>query len=133
MAGVAALTGKSKPAKLAVKPAKLAVESKRGSVWRKLREAQRKCGCTTSTLKEVMKAVEPFCGEGIGGIYAKDEFFFEDNDAVVVCLHGCVKCNKFVFSPENNMIRCPKCQHPRFDQKKKANEVRCLLIFLIVC
>ena len=102
------------------------VKSQRGSVvWRKLREAQRKCGCTTSTLKAVLEAVEPVCGEGSGGIYAKDEELFEDADAVVLCLHGCVKCNDFVFSPENQMIRCPKCRHPRFNQSKKANEVRC--------
>ena len=123
------------------KPAKRLVAGKRGSVWHKLREAQRKCGCTTTTLKAVLKAVEPFCGSVfIGGINANDEQFFEAGDAVVLCLHGCVKCNQYVFEPMNNMIRCPKCRHPRFNQKKKPNEVcccqiffDCLLIFLIVC
>lgn len=123
------------------KPAKRLGAGKRGSVWHKLREAQRKCGCTTSTLKEVLKAVEPFCGSVfIGGTNANDEQFFEAADAVVLCLHGCVKCNQYVFEPTNNMIRCPKCRHPRFNQKKKPNEVcccqfffDCLLIFLIVC
>lgn len=105
---------------------KLLAASIQGSVWRKLREAQRKCGCTTSTLKTVMKAVEPFCGSGIGGgTNANDEQLFEDGDAVVLCLHGCVKCNEFVFGPTNNMLRCPKCRHPRFNRAKKPNEVSC--------
>ena len=106
-------------------------------VWRSLRVAQRISGCTTSTLKTVLKAVEPFCGSS-NIVTANDEKLFEENDAVVLQLHGCVGCDKFVFPPQNNMVRCPKCRHPRFNQKKKPNEVYlfCLLflfLFLLCC
>ena len=127
MAGLA----ETKPAKR-----KRLAASKRGSakggVWNKLREAQRKCGCNTRTLKTVLKAVQPFCGSEIGGINVDDEELFEAGEAVVLQLHGCVKCNEFVFSPTNKMLRCPKCQHPRFNQKKKPNEVCCLFCFCFI-
>ena len=103
--------------------------SERGSsVWCKLREAQRKCGCSTNTLKAVLQAVKPFCHPGI---VKNDEQLVCTTNAVVLQLHGCVGCDDFVFEPTNKMIRCPKCQHPRFNQQKKPNEVRALFIIII--
>ena len=98
-------------------------------VWRSLRCAQRLSGCKTSTLKRVLKAVEPFCGT----IKKNDDKLFQDTDAVVLQLYGCVGCNQFVFPPQNTMVKCPKCQHPRFNQKKKPNQVLlfCLLFFVL--
>jgi len=111
--------------------------SERGSsVWCKLREAQRKCGCSTNTLKAVLQAVKPFSHPSI---VKNDEQLFSSTNAVVLQLHGCVGCDDYVFEPTNKMIKCPKCLHPRYNQQKKPNEVRyyyyllLLQFFLIVC
>ena len=96
------------------------------NVWTRLREAQRACGCNTNTLKTVLKAVEPFCSVEIGG--TSDKNLCNRGNAVVLELHGCVKCNDFVFTPQDTQLRCPKCGHPRFNSRKKPNEVY-LLIF----
>ena len=45
------------------------------------------------------------------------------NEAVVLELHGCVHCNDFVFRPTSRELRCPLCNHPRFNSNKKPNEV----------
>ena len=105
------------------------VKRKRVSMWQAFRQAQRHCGCKTSTLKTLLKAVEPFCCSETKSTKANDEQLCEDAKAVVLQLHGCVKCNEFVFSPTDYMLRCPKCQHPRFNRKKKPNEVRFLICF----
>ena len=47
----------------------------------------------------------------------------EATETIVLQWHGCVRCNDYVFGAENAMLRCPKCGHPRFNQKKQPNEV----------
>ena len=102
-------------------------------VWSRMREAQRACGCNTRTLKTLMQAVQPFCSEKIAG--ASDGDLCAKGNAVMLELHGCVKCNDFVFAPEDKQLRCPKCTHPRFNADKKPNEVYLFLfVFLFnVC
>ena len=106
-------------------------------VWQAFRQAQRLCGCKTATLKTLCKALKPFWNPDVE-IKENDDQLCQDGAAVVLQLHGCVKCNEFVFSPMNKSRRCPKCQHPRYNRKKKPNEVRFLIYFtfcfvLVLC
>ena len=112
------------------------------TVWQALREAQRLCGCTKRTLLTVFEAVKPFLKKTAATSSNGDEDLHERGNAVVLQLHGCVNCDKFVFLPTNLSLHCPKCGHPRFNRKKKPNEVtsclhvcevRLLIILNIVC
>ena len=80
-------------------------------VWAALRQAQRKCGCNHKTLETIMQTVEPFLQDGA------------TDGATVLQLNGCVGCNNHVFLHTSKRIRCPKCNHPRFNREKKPNEV----------
>ena len=97
-------------------------------MWHALRVAQRVCGCNTRTLKALFEAVEPFCNTVPTS--ATDEDLCATANAVVMQLHGCVRCDDFVFSPDNSMLRCPKCAHPRFNRQKQPNEVSCFVSFV---
>lgn len=102
-------------------------EGKVKTVWQSLREAQRKCGCTTNTLQTVYKAVQPFLKRR----YTKrkrDLDLRKKANAVVLQLHGCVRCHDYVYAPDVYLVNCPKCGHPRFNNKKKPNEVSALHI-----
>lgn len=91
-------------------------------VWTALREAQRECGCNTATLEKMYKTVAPFFAKK-KAVHVTDGQLIGDANAVVLQLHGCVKCNKYVFGHDNGMLRCPLCNHPRFNRKKQPNEV----------
>jgi len=103
------------------------------TVWQALREAQRQCGCTKRTLQAVFEAVKPFLKKTAATSSNGDEDLHERGNAVVIQLHGCVNCNKFVFLPTNLRLYCPKCGHPRFNMKKKPNEVTSCLHVCEVC
>lgn len=100
-----------------------------GNMWCALRMAQRECGCNTRTLKTLYDAAKPFC-KFKSTSSTSDGKLCTDANAVVLQLHGCVHCNDFVFSPDDNMLRCPKCDHPRFNQQKKPNEVSWFVLFI---
>jgi len=100
-----------------------ATPKKQKPVWHALREAQRQCGCTTRTLKTVFETVRPFLKPTATKSWNDDKQLYERGNAVVLQLHGCVRCDDFVFSPDMHALRCPKCGHPRFNQKKKHHEV----------
>ena len=101
---------------------------KKKRVWHALRQAQRECGCTTRTLQIIFSAVRPFLKPADSKSY--DQELHARANAIVLQLHGCVRCDDFVFAPEDLSLMCPKCGHPRFNQKKKPNEVR---IFCDLC
>ena len=107
------------------KPGKLMVGRKRkpDDLWHALREAQRKCGCNTKTLNTIRQAVQPFCKDEKKQETRADRKLCNFANAVLLELHGCVRCHDFVFSPKDFALRCPKCGHPRFDRKKQPNEV----------
>ena len=107
------------------KPGKLMVGRKRkpDGLWHALREAQRKCGCNTKTLNVMRQAVQPFCKDEKKQAPRADRKFCNFANAVLLELHGCVRCHDFVFSPKDFALRCPKCGHPRFNRKKQPNEV----------
>jgi len=112
---------------------KRADDNRRGddkNVWERMREAQRACGCNTHTLKTLLKAVQPFCDVKISG--TSDGDLCAKGNAVVLELHGCVNCNDFVFAPEDKQLRCPKCEHPRFNADKKPNEVYLFFCFFFM-
>jgi hypothetical protein len=44
-------------------------------------------------------------------------------------LHGCVGCDKFVFTPDDGLTHCPRCGDARFDNNNKPREV-CFVYFL---
>lgn len=101
-------------------------------IWQALRQAQRKSGCTTTTIRTVAVALAPFLEE--------DETSSEDEppsqrkvadseimvaaEAIKLTLHGCVQCNEFVFGPKELYLRrCPKCLYPRFNERNQPYEV----------
>ena len=100
-------------------------------LWTALRQAQRRCGCNTKTVKTLFQVMQPFCQDD-AGTSATDAAMFSSANAVCLQLHGCVRCNNFVFTPENTALRCPKCHHPRFNRKKRPNEVSCFM-FIALC
>ena len=96
------------------------------TLWQVLREVQRKCGCTTNTLETVYTAVLPFLKRNTTKC-KRDEDLHKRANAVVLQLHGCVNCHDYVYSPDAFLVNCPKCDHPRFNQKKTPNEVSCYM------
>jgi hypothetical protein len=44
-------------------------------------------------------------------------------------LHGCVGCDKFVYTPDDRHTHCPRCGDARFDINNKPREV-CIVCFL---
>ena len=100
------------------------------SVWERLRQVQRGCGgCNTTTLKKIFTAVQPFLNVSNIVNTTSDAELKDKGDAVVLELHGCVHCDDFVFKPDDTRLRCPKCDHPRFNSNKKPNEVCAVCLF----
>ena len=105
-------------------------------LWQVLRMAQRKTGCPNKTMKVFANAVQKWARSNgmIDSDSSGEEFEGEEADfilkkqanAVVLQLHGCVGCNAHVFLPRDRSLRCPKCSHPRFNSKRKSNEVQTL-------
>ena len=104
----------------------------RRKLWRALRQAQRKSGCTTTTIKAVAKAVAPLLENAMESSSdeepAPSQHKFDSEimaaaEAEKLELHGCVDCNDYVFVPKSVRMRCPKCRHPRFNAVGKPNEV----------
>ena len=106
---------------------------KKRKIWQALRQALRKSGCTTTTLIIVEKALRPFLEDEKNSSEddelpnqqkVADSEIMEAAEALKITLHGCVKCNDYVFvCPTNYMTRCPKCRHPRFNAQNQPNEV----------
>ena len=99
-------------------------------MWLSLRQVQRDTGCSTKTLNKIVKVIKPFVnlsdGEDPPSNITADKTLFRATGAKILQLHGCVGCDKYVFRPTDKRIRCPKCRHPRFNSKRKPNEV-CML------
>ena len=87
-------------------------------LWTALREAQRDCACNNKTIKTVLKTVEQFLAKKGNGQTTDGA-----TGTVVLELNGCVNCDDHVFLPSSTQIRCPKCNHPRFNRQKKPNEI----------
>ena len=52
-----------------------------------------------------------------------DDPICQRGGANVLELNGCVKCHDHVYLPSSHDMTCPKCHHPRFNSKFRANEV----------
>ena len=93
-------------------------------IRRELRIVQRQSGCSTRTLNLVLQRLQPFLKGCEGEPSIKmNEVRTRKESPVKRRLSGCVGCNKFVFGPEDKSTECPKCAHPRYDEKGKLNEV----------
>ena len=89
-----------------------------------LRQVQNMSGCTTKTLNLVLKHLHPFL-KGCGGKNAKEMHMgngLKRQSSLKRQLHGCV-CNEHVFGPKCTATHCPKCAHPRYNNKGKPFEV----------
>lgn len=103
---------------------------KRKKIWHALRQAQRKAGCTTTTLRTVAQSLAPFLedeasssDEPLSLDRVADAELLEAAEAYKLYLHGCVGCNDFVYGPRCHRHCCPKCGHSRYDGVGKPNEV----------
>jgi len=91
-----------------------------------LRNVQRATGCATTTLNKIMKTLDTHLKVEIGqkfNIKNADTPMCQRGGANVLELNGCVHCHDHVFLPSSQNMLCPKCQHPRFNSKFRANEV----------
>ena len=89
-------------------------------LWHTLREIQRETSCSTKTIELIYeRCLRPFLNLGPVGKKVKQ---FRSTDQTLL-LHGCVDCNRFVFTPDDRRRHCPRCDHPRYDEKGKPFEV----------
>ena len=89
-----------------------------------LRIVQNKTGCATSLLNLVLEKLGPY----LKGVDASVKIQMcrvraRQLTAIKKQLHGCVGCNDHVFAPSCAAKQCPKCGHPRYDEKGNAHEV----------
>ena len=91
------------------------------TLWLDLRMIQRKTSCSNSTIMAVAKSVLPTFSKGIQ--MRADKKLTIHGGAIVMELHGCVHCHKFVFLPSSRSRQCPKCGGARYDDLNRPNEV----------
>ena len=108
----------------------IAKQTKRKKIWHCLRQAQRKAGCTTLTLRTVAQSLAPFLEDEASSSdepasldRVADAELLEAAEAYKLYLHGCVGCNDFVYGSECHRRDCPKCGHSRCNGVGKPNEV----------
>ena len=88
-----------------------------------LRKVQRQSGCTTSTLKLVVKHMQPFfkCESNMN-VQLGNKKLFKSTGATLLQIHGCVGCHDYVYLPDEERNQCPLCGHARHTNGN-ANEV----------
>ena len=91
-----------------------------------LRRVQNKSGCATATLDLVLQNLHPFLKgcEDLKQVHMKMPNIVKRQSVLKRQLHGCGGCNDYVFGPDCQETHCPKCDHPRYNGKGIANEVR---------
>ena len=93
-----------------------------------LRQVQRTTGCATTTLNKTIHALKEHLDVDIPERFKVskiDNQLCHESDAHVLELNGCIGCHDHVFLPSSPLMSCPKCDHPRFNNLFKANEVSC--------
>lgn len=104
-------------------------------LWSELRHVQRATGCSNKTLQETFRRVKKISGipdemhVKVAAVYG-DKYLQMKSGFTAIRVDGCVGCNEHVFLPSEKQIFCPKCRHPRFDAKKKPNEVNTNVVCL---
>lgn len=107
-------------------------------LFAQLRQVQRKTNCSDNTCNAFIKAFGEFTKVPVDGTLKKFDTKAKDfAGCKYIVLHGCPKCNKYVYTPDNPSITCPQnnfdgtvCGHPRFDEKGKPHEVRFDIVFV---
>ena len=81
-------------------------------------------GCATSTLDQVLKHLQPFlkgCEEVKNFKMPRVREY--KRSPFKLRLTGCVGCDDHVFGPRSVEQVCPRCAHPRYNDKGKPHEV----------
>ena len=88
-----------------------------------MRRVQRITGCATKTLNLMLKHLHPHLktNEQVR-VHHADELMFKNGGAKILRLNGCVHCHTHVYLPTSELIVCPKCHGPRFNQRGQPNE-----------
>ena len=93
-------------------------------VLQQMRKVQNISGCATSTLDLVLKFLQPFlkgCEEVKN--FAMPRVRTRKDCPFKLSLHGCVECDDHVFGPRSEDQVCPKCAHPRYNDKGNPHEI----------
>ena len=88
-----------------------------------MRRVQRITGCATTTLNLMLQHLQPHLkiNEQVR-VHHADELMFKNGGAKILRLNGCVHCHTHVYLPTSELIMCPKCHGPRFNQRGQPNE-----------
>ena len=101
-------------------------------LFAQLRQVQRKTNCSDNTCNAFIKAFGDFTKVPVDGTLKKFDIKAKEFAGCnYIVLHGCPKCNKYVYTPDDRSITCPQikfdgtvCGHSRFNEKGKPYEVR---------
>ena len=88
-----------------------------------MRQVQRATGCATTTLDLALKFLKPHLKiDETVRVHHADKVMFENGGAKILKLNGCVRCHTHVYLPTSELIVCPKCHGPRFNERGQPNE-----------
>ncbi len=100
-----------------------------------LRQVQSQSRCSTRTLNLILESLlntftdftETVTGEkldrGVTTFQKADKIIKVASGASCLRLHGCVGCNEHVYHPQDVDRTCPLCDHPRYNESGKPNEL----------
>ena len=96
-----------------------------------IRLLQRRTKCSNSACEEFVGLLRKYCGTTSRSIGSFDRKAKQAAGVNYLILHGCSKCNKHIYGPNDRNKNCPfekedgtVCGHPRFEKEKDAWEVR---------
>ena len=95
-------------------------------VWLALRKVQRLTACTTTTLYTFLDIMDPYLVTGCTTqeIKTAEKELCARSGATMIKLNGCVGPNcMHVFEPKDKDTHCPDCEHPRYNDVGRPNEV----------
>jgi len=110
-----------------------------------LRQLQNRCKCTEAMCADITKmfgkhmGIKQKCGYR-SAAKKHDKILQEAAGVECLSIHGCIGCNKFVYTPGDDRTHCPFrksdntiCGHPRFDDNNKPHEVRGSCYYTFYC
>lgn len=89
-----------------------------------MRRVQNKTGCATATLDLTLSLLHPFLKgcEDVANQNMKMQRRCRQSP-LKRQLHGCIRCNDYVFGPKCDLTQCPKCDFSRYNAEGNPNEV----------
>ena len=106
--------------------------------YHQVRLIQRRTGCSNHVCNQFVHVFKKFSKNETGRTMASfDKKAKQAAGTNYLVLHGCPKCDKYVYTPKDRNVHCPYpdkaggvCGHPRFNDENQPWEV---LLFLCLC